>query len=243
MTQISVLVVDGQRTFADALASRLAVEPGLVVVAAVESAAAAHRLLVGRHVDVVLLDSELTNILDLAAELAGIRAATTRPVRVIMLGNVPDARHTVAALRAGIAGWVPKEESIEQLVSVIRAVMRDETWLPATVWGPVLRLLLHERDGCETSLKRPTASLTPRELEVLSYLAEGIGRREVAEYMHVSAHTVRSHLQSLMGKLGVHTALEAVALARQAQLGGGRQGHSRPEAIWPATPSSLGRAF
>jgi len=224
MTQISVVVVDCQRTFADALASRLAAEPGLLLVAAAESAAAARRLLFGRHVDVVLLDSELTEGLRLAAELACIRAATPQPVRVIMLGTVPEATRIVEALRSGIAGWVPKEESIEQLLGVIRGVMRDETWLPATALGPVLRLLLHERDAREASLKHPLGSLTPREREVLSYLAQGIGRREVAELMHLSANTVRSHLQNLMAKLGVHTTLEAVALARRAQL---REGHSR----------------
>ena len=224
MTQISVVVVDGQRTFADALASRLAAEPGLRLVAAAESAAAARRLLFGRRVDVVLLDSELTEGLRLAAELACIRAATPQPVRVIMLGTVPEVTRIVEALRSGIAGWVPKEESIEQLLGVIRGVMRDETWLPATALGPVLRLLLHERDEQAASLKHPLGSLTPREREVLSYLAQGIGRREVAERMHLSANTVRSHLQNLMAKLGVHTTLEAVALARRAQL---REGHSR----------------
>jgi DNA-binding NarL/FixJ family response regulator len=218
MTQITVVVVDGQRTFADALASRLAAEPGLLLVAAVESAAAARRLLIGRHVDVVLLDSELTEGLQLAADLAGIGAAAPQPVRVIMLGAVPDAARIVEALRTGIAGWVPKEDSIEHLLTVIRGVMRNETWLPATAVGPVLRLLLQERDEQEAALQHPLGSLTPREREVLSYLVKGIGRREAAERMHLSAHTVRSHLQNLMGKLGVHSTLEAVALARQAQL-------------------------
>ncbi len=53
---------------------------------------------------------------------------------------------------------------------------------------------------------------------MLSHLADGISRREVAERMHLSANTVRSHLQNLMAKLEVHTTLEAVALARRAQL-------------------------
>jgi two-component system NarL family response regulator len=216
MTQISVVVVDGQRTFADALAVRLAAEPGLLLVCAAESAAAARRLLAGRHVDVVLLDSELTEGLDLATDLASTGSATTRAVRVIMLGTMPAAAHIVAALRTGIAGWVPKDESIEQLLGVIRGVMRDETWLPAMAVGPVLRLLLDERDEREASSNHPLGGLTPREREVLSYLADGIGRREVAERMHLSANTVRSHLQNLMAKLDVHTTLEAVALARRA---------------------------
>jgi DNA-binding NarL/FixJ family response regulator len=225
MNQISVVVVDGQRTFADALASRLAAEPGLLLVAAAESGAAARRLLVGRHVDIMLLDSELTGGLDLAAELTCPRAGIRQPVRVIMLGPVPEAARIVAALRTGIAGWVPKQESIDHLLEVIRAVTHDQTWFPATMVGPVLRLLLDERDERDerqASARYPLASLTPREREVLSYLAAGIGRHDVAERMHVSANTVRSHLQNLMAKLGVHTTLEAVALARRAQL---RQAH------------------
>jgi DNA-binding NarL/FixJ family response regulator len=217
MTQISLIVVDGQRTFADALASRLAAEPDLSVAAAAESAAAARRSLVGRHVDMVLLDSELTEGLHLAAELTSVRATTSPRVRVIMLGPVPEPARMVEAVRSGIAGWIPKEESIDQLLSAIRNVMCGRTWFPGTAVGPVLRLLISERDERQAPLDHPLGSLTRREREVLSYLAQGISRREVAERMQVSGNTVRSHLQNLMAKLEVHTTLEAVALARRAQ--------------------------
>lgn len=218
MTEIRVIVVDGQRTFADALTSRLAAEPGMRVIGAAESAAAARMLVTGRDVDVMLLDSALGAGLDLAADLASGAAARPQPVRVIMLGTVPEAADVVAALRAGIAGWVPKEESIEYLCDAIRGVMRDQTWLPPTVVGLVLRLLMYQHDERDPMSGHPLASLTPREREVLAYLAEGVGRREVAERMHLSANTVRSHLQNLMMKLEVHSTLEAVALARRAQL-------------------------
>jgi DNA-binding NarL/FixJ family response regulator len=217
MTQVSLIVVDGQRTFADALASRLAAEPGLSVAAAAESAAAARRSLVGRHIDIALLDSELSGGLHLAAELASVRARTSPPVQVIMLGTVPEPARMVEAVRSGIAGWVPKEESIEQLLNAIRSVMGGGTWFPGTAVGPVLRLLISERDQQQASWEHPLGSLTRREREVLSYLAEGVSRREVAERMNVSGNTVRSHLQNLMAKLDVHTTLEAVALARRVQ--------------------------
>jgi DNA-binding NarL/FixJ family response regulator len=223
MAQIRLVVLVGQRTFADALASRLASEPDLLLVAVTDSVAAVRRLLDSRHIDIVLLDRELPQSLDIATQLAHRHPVTPPPVRVIMLGTVPEATRTVQALRSGIAGWVPKEESIEQLLRVIRGAMHDETWLPAAALSPVLRLLLHERDEPEASAKHPLGSLTPREREVLAYLAEGIGRREAADRMHLSAHTVRSHLQNLMAKLGVHTTLEAVAVARQAQ-----QAEARP---------------
>ena len=58
------------------------------------------------------------------------------------------------------------------------------------------------------------AALTGRERQVLVCLAEGTRRRDVAKHLHMSPNTVRTHLQNLMGKLGVHTTLEAVALTR-----------------------------
>ena len=219
MSEISLAVIDGQCTFADALASCLVAEDRMLVVATTGSAQAFRRLLVGRHIDVVLLDSELPEGLSLTAELARPRATSQRPIRVIMLGTTLAATRVVAALRAGIAGWVPKDDSVEHLFEAIRSAMRDETWLPAAAVSPVLRLLLHEADQREAAARHPLASLTPREREVLACLAEGLGPREVAERMHLSPNTVRCHLQNLTGKLKVHSSLEAVAIARQAQFG------------------------
>jgi DNA-binding NarL/FixJ family response regulator len=213
MSRIRVAVIDGQRTFADALASRLSAEPDMQLVAVSESTAAARRLLKGRRVDIVLLDSELMQSLDHPT------ADTPQSAQVILLGPVPDAARTVKALRAGVAGWVAKEESTEQLLHVIRGVMRGETLVPAMFVGPVLRLLLHGYREGDAAVRDPLGRLTPREREVLGYLAEGIDRREIAARMRLSAATVRSHVQNLLGKLGVHSTLEAVAVARQAQLG------------------------
>ena len=228
MAQIRVVIVDGQRTFADALAARLDAEAGLTVVAAAESAASAQRLMAGRYVDVALLDAGLPDGLELAAEMARARTVVLQPIRVIMLGPVPEAARIVEALRAGIAGWVPKEESVEHLLEVIPGVMRGETRLPFLAVSGVLRLLLDERDESGGFQQHPLGNLTPREREVLSYLVQGISRREVADRMHLSANTIRSHLQNLMAKLGVHTTLEAVALARRTQLAGERLRAPRP---------------
>lgn len=218
MNDISVVVVDGQRTFADALSTRLAAEPGLGTVLVAESVTAARRLLVGRRVDVVLLDSELPGGLPFAAELASAAGGTPGGIRVVMLGAVPEPAQIVVALRSGVSGWVPKEDSVERLLGVVQVVMRGELSLPAAIGGQVLRLLL-EHGEAQAPFRNPLARLTPRELEVLTLLAEGISRSEIAQRMHLSAHTIRSHLQNLMAKLGVHSTLEAVALARQAWQG------------------------
>jgi DNA-binding NarL/FixJ family response regulator len=112
---------------------------------------------------------------------------------------------------------------------VIRGVARGETWLPPTEAGDVLRLLLQDQERRRDN-NRLLSSLTPREWEVLTCLAEGAGRREVAEQLHLSANTVRTHMQNIMAKLGVHSTLEAVAISRP---------HLRPDAVLSATPARL----
>jgi DNA-binding NarL/FixJ family response regulator len=108
---------------------------------------------------------------------------------------------------------VRKNESLQYLLQVIRGVARGETWLPPAETGQVLGYLMADQDRRQDN-DRLLAALTPREREVLACLAEGAGRREVAEQLHLSANTVRTHLQNLMAKLGVHSTLEAVALSR-----------------------------
>ena len=130
------------------------------------------------------------------------RSAPTPPARIVQ------------ALRAGVAAWVRKDESLEHLLDVIRSVTRGETWLPPAEAGNVVRLLLRERDQHRDG-ERLIAALTPRERTVLACFAGGAGHRDaVAEQLHLSVNTVRTHMQNLMAKLGVHSTLEAVALTR-----------------------------
>ena len=119
----------------------------------------------------------------------------------------------MAAVRAGAAAWVRKDESIDHLLSVIRGVVRGETWLPLRELGVVLHLLIEDQDHRRDS-DDLLAALTPRERDVLFLLVEGVGRKEVANRLQLSANTVRTHLHSLMSKFGVHSTLEVVALAR-----------------------------
>jgi DNA-binding NarL/FixJ family response regulator len=206
---VSLFILVQERTFADALAIRLEREPDMDVVAALDSSALPSRMLVSSQVDAVLLDADLADnaAFRLCQEL---RQAPDAPY-VIFLGQSSDAECIVRAIRAGAVGWVGKDESLARLIYVIRGVARGETWLPPDQTGEVLRLLMSRPDRDEDG-NLPLAALTGREREVLLCLAEGNRRRDVAEHLHMSPNTVRTHLQNLMAKLGVHSTLEAVAL-------------------------------
>jgi DNA-binding NarL/FixJ family response regulator len=208
---ISVFVIDQERAFADALAARLEAEDDVEVVAAVHARTPAQCLLVGRHADVMLLDGDLPE--RAAARLCEELCSRDDPPRVVMLSYSSEAERIVDAIRSGAAAWVRKNESLQHLLQVIRGVAKGETWLPPAEVGRVLRLLIQDQDRRRENDQLLDA-LTPREREVLTCLAEGAGRREVAEQLHLSANTVRTHLQNLMTKLGVHSTLEAVAMSR-----------------------------
>jgi DNA-binding NarL/FixJ family response regulator len=208
---ISVFVIDSERTFADALAARLEAEEDVEVVAAVHARTPAQCLIVGRHADLMLLDADLPE--RAAFRLCDELRSRDQAPRVIMLSHSSEPERIVDAVRAGAVAWVRKDEALEHLLCVVRGVARGETWLPRAEVGHVLRLLMAERQ-LQQDNDQLLAALTPRERDVLTCLAEGAGRREVAERLHLSANTVRTHLQNLMAKLGVHSTLEAVAISR-----------------------------
>lgn len=208
---IRVLIVDQHLAFRDALATRLQTEPDLAVLAKAHTAEFASSVLVGRSADVILLDADLPD----QSAIAFCAEMTRRPdpPRIVMLAVASKPERIVAAVRAGAAAWVRKDQSIDYLLGVIRGVVHGENWLPPRELREVLRLLIEDQDHRRDS-DDLLAVLTPRERDVLFLLVEGAGRSEVAKQLQLSANTVRTHLHSLMSKFGVHSTLEVVALAR-----------------------------
>ncbi|KRV48848.1 two-component system response regulator [Wenjunlia vitaminophila] len=138
--------------------------------------------------------------------------------RAVVLADRDDPRRAARALQAGASGWVAKDCSLSRLLAVVRGVLRDETHLPPALLTGVLRELTAARRH-RTESERLVESLTPREQEVLRCMVAGLGRKAVAERLYLSPHTVRTHMQNVLGKLGVHSTLAAVALARRAGVG------------------------
>ncbi|MFF2074562.1 LuxR C-terminal-related transcriptional regulator [Kitasatospora sp. NPDC058162] len=152
-------------------------------------------------------------------------------LRAVVLATADDPHRAARALHAGATGWVAKESSLARLLAVVRGVLRDETHLPpALLTGVIRELTTARRDRTES--ERLVDTLTPREKQILRCMVAGLGRQAVAERLYLSPHTVRTHMQNVLGKLGVHSTLAAVAVARRA-------GVSPAE---PAVPPSIASA-
>lgn len=211
--EIRILIADQERTFAEALAVRLDDEEDITVVGAVQvTTPPGPWLTAAASADVIVVDGDPPGAAAdrICAQLAG----SSGSARVVTLSASSEPERIVDAIQAGVAGWVRKDQSLEHLLQVIRGVAQGEIWLPASETGNVVRLLLHDQER-RTRNGLLLASLTPRERAVLTCLMQGPGRRDaIASQLNLSLNTVRTHLQNIMAKLGVHSTLEAVALIR-----------------------------
>ncbi len=208
--QSRILVHDVHKVFGEAVAVRLAVEDDLEVVASTTDVLAALELVRTSGPDLVLFES-VTDGQQLAAELASLDS----PPLLLCISEADDVATVVAALRSGARGWLPKSASVEMLLSAIRAVLRGETWLPPAMLTEVLGLLLAEPGGTKAE---PIDTLTHRELDVLWCMIDGLDQAAIARRLFLSVNTVRTHRRRTLTKLGVHSSLEAVELARRAGL-------------------------
>ena len=211
--RIRIAVVDDHRVFAEALATRLSAEPDLAVVGTAGSSVDALALCSLHEIDVVTIDLDLggEDGLELGRRL---RDRWPDLGIVVVTGAVDDDR-VGEAVEMGVRGWVAKQGAIEALLIAVRGAARGETRLPAALLTRVL-ISLSKRGRSSTPEAEDIARLTARELDVLRCLIEGLSRNEIGAMLHISPNTVRTHIQSILPKLNVHSALTAVAFARRA---------------------------
>ena len=218
--RIRIAVVDDHRVFAEALAGRLSVEPDLTVVGTAGSCHEALDLFSHHQIDVVTLD------LDLGCEdgLALGRLLRDRwpDLAIVVVTAAADDVRAGEAMLIGVRGWAAKQGAIAALLVAVRGAARGETHLPPELLTRVL-VSLSERGGSSTPEADAIGLLTARELDVLRCLMEGLSRNELGAILHVSPNTVRTHVQSILRKLNVHSALRAVAFARRAGVVGVRE--------------------
>src|SRR5918911_2689805 len=209
-----VLIVDDHPLTRSALAALLA-QHGFEVAGEAadgsEAVTAAERL----QPDIVLLDLSMPGLSGLEA-LPRLREAAPS-CEVVVLTASGTEENLLAAIRGGAAGYLLKSESPDRIVAFLNGVAHGE----AALSGAVARRLLEQvREGGGRDAGVPdaiAAALSARELEVLLLLDEHLGTDEIANRLYISEHTVRSHVKSLLRKLGVSSrreALERLAVAR-----------------------------
>jgi DNA-binding NarL/FixJ family response regulator len=132
--------------------------------------------------------------------------------KLVMVTSLVDERLVLRAVEAGCAGFVTKDRTVDELVAAIRSVADGEALISPVMLNKVLRQIRRRSEGTVGS------DLSDREREVLQYVCDGLTNPAIAERLHVSHNTVRSHVQNILSKLQVHSKLEAAAVATRSGL-------------------------
>jgi DNA-binding NarL/FixJ family response regulator len=209
-----ILVVDDHPLTRDALAALLA-QGGFEVVGEAADGVEALELASRLQPDLVLLDLSMPG-LDGLAVLPRLRGAAPGSEVVVLTASGTE-ENLLAAIRGGAAGYLLKSEPPERIVDFLRGVAKGE----AALSGEIARRLLDQvRAGGRLNGGVPddiAGALSAREVEVLLLLDEHLSTDDIAKRLFISEHTVRSHVKSMLRKLGVSSrreALEQLSLAR-----------------------------
>jgi two-component system, NarL family, nitrate/nitrite response regulator NarL len=204
---VGLVLADHHPMFAEGLGIILDAEDNLAVLGVAHTTNRAIELVDAHRPAVLLLDAHLPGG-DPAQAVAAVRAAS--PTKVLMLSADARQQTVEAAVASGADGVLAKHEPSRQLITAIRK-LADGKESMVVAPEPV-------RAGRDPMVAARVGTLTRREWEILGLLAAGWSNRRIASERRLSFLTVRTHVQSLLVKLGVHSKLEAVAFAVEHRL-------------------------
>jgi two-component system, NarL family, response regulator LiaR len=202
MEVVRVIIVDDHAVFREGTRRLLEQDPRLQVVAEAGSGAEAVQLTHEHLPDVLLLDLALPDFNGI--EVARLVASEAPLTRIAVLSAYDDPDYIVAALKAGVAAYLPKSVPAIEVIAAIHAIVSGQVILHPAIAAKLQKSL--QRQDARAAI----TVLTEREREVFHLAATGLHNKEIADRLSLSIRTVEVHLSHVLGKLGVSSRTEAV---------------------------------
>lgn len=206
--KIRVLVVDDHPLMREALRMAIEDEPDMQVIGEATNGADAVTQARALNPDVTVMDLFMPRQDGLHA-IAEIKSHTPG-ARLLALTSSTDEALVLAAVQAGVLGYLMKDSQREELLRAIREVSCGNTFLPPHI---AQKLANSVREHQRERAAQPVEPLTERELEVLRLIGQGASNKQIAHALHVSEGTVRTHVHHLLGKLGLENRNQAILYA------------------------------
>ncbi len=210
---IAVAIIEDNRLVRDGITALLNDVHGLSVVAGAASGDLSRLSSVSP--DVVLLDLGLRNGDSLrVAERVGRDLPMSK---VIVMDLLPVHEDTMEFVHLGVQGFIMKDATLEDLVRTIRSVAGGATVLPPQMTSSLFSQIAKVAVASGRPQTLDSVRMTSRERQVIGLISEGLSNKQIAARLHISVHTVKSHVRNIMEKLALHTRLQIAAYAHGAQ--------------------------
>jgi two-component system NarL family response regulator len=195
---IQIMIIDDHPVVRAGLASMLSTQPDMEVVASASGGREALTLLETITPDVILMDLRMSGMSGLDA----IRAINLRPdpPRILVLTSFDTDEDIYQSVRAGAQGYILKDAPQDRLLEAIHLVSAKKRYLPADIAARLIERMAR-------------SNLTPREHQVLQFVAKGLTNKEIGRVFGISENTARNHVNSIIEKLEVSDRTEAVTIA------------------------------
>ena len=203
---LTIGVVDDHQVLTEALALVIKYEPGLEFVGAAGDCAEARQLVERTKPNVLLLDVHLPDGdgLSLVSQIKQVSPET----QILVLTSASDEDTLLRAVDVGVSGFVVKSQPMSTMLGAIRQAAEGEIVMSHSLLMSVLARKTRRQEE-----NQELRSLTAREAEILELMALGKSNQAISDGLNISTLTVRTHSRNLLGKLGAHSRLEAVAIA------------------------------
>jgi DNA-binding NarL/FixJ family response regulator len=208
---ITVALIEDNRLVRDGLSAILSKVADFTVTAS--GSGADPEVLRRESPQVILLDVGLWD--DDALKVAAAIEAEHPKSRVIIMDLLPVQEDIIDFVNAGVAGFIMKDATLDDLVRTIRSVADGETILPREMTSTLFSQIVSEGLRRDRTKAIDAVRMTPREREVIDLIGEGLSNKEIATRLGIATHTVKSHVRNVMEKLALHTRLQIAAYAHK----------------------------
>ena len=212
MKKISILVIEDNRLLRDGLSAMIGEQKDLKVIAAFGDCTKALQFIRKSQPNMVLLDLGLRNQNSL--QLVKILKKDFKKIKVIVMDLVPLQEDVLIFVQAGVSGFILKDATVNNFLHTIRAVAGGAKVLPPRLTESLFAQIV-DKAVTESSASKiiGAVKMTRRERQVIDLVADGLTNKEIAQKLHLSTYTIKSHIHNILEKLALHTRVQIAKYA------------------------------
>ena len=214
MKKIKILLIEDNRLLRDGIASMLKKQPDMQAVATVGNGENVLEMIEKYHPHIVLLDLGLRS--QNSIQLVKSARQNFPETKIIVMDLIPLQGDVLEFVQAGVSGFILKDANVNAFFKTIRSVYKGAKVLPPHLTGTLFSQIVdHAINGSSASVINQSVRMTKRERQVVELIADGFTNKEIAQKLHLSPYTVKSHVHNILEKLALNT---RVQIAKHAHL-------------------------
>ena len=210
--KISILLIEDNRLLREGISAMLKKQPDMNVIATFGNGENILVEVAKRKPNIVLLDLGLRSQSSL--NIVKLIKKRFETIKIIVMDLIPLQTDVLEFVQAGVSGFILKDANITDFYKTIRSVFEGAQVLPPHLTGSLFsQIVEHALHGSSPSVIVESVRMTKRERQVIELISDGFANKEIAQKLHLSTYTIKSHVHNILEKLSLHTRVQVANYA------------------------------